>query len=392
MTTLFSRTDRSILGRWWWTVDRGLLAAAGALIVLGIVLVLTASPAVAERVTRSHDTYMFIRKHLIFLIPSIGCMLGMSMLSTRNIWRVCGVVLVACLAAMLAVLFVGDEIKGARRWIDLFFFSFQPSEFAKPCFAVVAAWLIARKKDYPSQQFPAYQLAGGLFSVMLLLLIAQPDFGMAFVLSCMFAAEMFLAGLPWLWVGGLFILGAVGVGLAYLLLPHVHDRIERFLHPDSGDTYQVDKALDAFRNGGFAGTGPGQGTVKLDLPDAHADFVFAVAGEEFGLFACMIVFLYGFIILRGFNKAMDSNDMFVVLAAGGLLTMFGLQAFINMGSSVHLLPAKGMTLPFISYGGSSLIAVGFAMGIILSLTRRQAQAGIARGSRFYRRGGQHSVP
>ncbi len=391
MTALFSRTDRSVFGKWWWTVDRGLLAAAAALIIIGIMLVTSASPSVAERVSRSHDTYMFIRKHMIFLIPSIVCMIGMSMLSPRNIWRTCGIVLIGCIGAMIAVLFIGEEIKGARRWIDLFFFSFQPSEFAKPCFAVAAAWLIARKKDHPSQRFPAYQLAGGLFGILLLLLIAQPDFGMAFVLSCMFAAELFLAGLPWLWVGSLFVLGAAGVGMAYLLLPHVHDRIERFLHPDSGDTYQVDKALDAFRHGGIFGTGPGQGEVKLGLPDAHADFVFAVAGEEFGLFACLLVGLYGFIIMRGLNKAMDSNDMFVVLAAGGLLTMFGLQAFINMGSSVHLLPAKGMTLPFISYGGSSLIAVGFAMGIILALTRRQAQTGIARGSRFNRRGAQNSV-
>lgn len=389
--TLFSRTDQSIFGRWWWTVDRGLLFAALALVGTGVVLVATASPPVALRIAGAGHDYMFIKKHLVFLVPSLALMFGMSMLPPRDIWRVCSFLLVVFLALMVAVLFVGDEIKGAKRWIDFAFFTLQPSEFAKPCLGVVAAWLIARKKNQPS--FPAYQVAGGFFAITLILLMAQPDLGMSVVTTGMFGAELFLAGLTWVWVGGLLATAGGGVGLAYLLLPHVRSRFNRFFDRDSGDTYQIDKAVEAFREGGIFGAGPGQGTVKLGLPDAHADFIFAVAGEELGLImTCMLVGLYGFMILRGLNRAMDSKDMFVILAAGGLLTMLGLEAFINMGASTHLLPAKGMTLPFISYGGSSLIATGFTMGIILALTRRQANTGIAKGSRFYRREAPKSVP
>jgi cell division protein FtsW len=392
MTTLFSRTDQSILGRWWWTVDRTLLAAALGLMLIGIMLVATASPPVALRIAGTGHDYMFVKKQLLFLALSIPIMFGMSLLSPRDIWRVCSIALVACVIGMVVVLFAGEEIKGARRWIDILHVSLQPSEFAKPCFAIVSAWLIAKKKNQPSLAFPAYEFAVGLFALMLLLLLLQPDFGMSFVVTCMFFAQLFLAGLPLMLVGGLTGLGAVGVALAYLFSPHVHVRINKFFHHDSTDNYQVDKAVDAFRHGGIFGTGLGQGTVKLNLPDAHADTIFAVAGEELGMIlTCLIVLLYGFVILRGLNRAMDSNDMFVVLAASGLLTMFGLQAFVNMGSSVHLLPTKGMTLPFISYGGSSLIAIGFSMGIILALTRRQIQTGIARGSRFYRRGVHTSI-
>jgi cell division protein FtsW len=382
MNVLFSRADRSVLGRWWWTVDRYLLAAVFVLIGCGVTLIATASPPVAARIGVSQ--FHFLTRHLLELGPSLLIMLGVSLLSPRGIWRVATLALAGALAGMVLVLFVGMEIKGAQRWIHVPFLSIQPSEFAKVSFAIVAAWLIARQKEDPS--FPGYKIATGLYCVTVMLLLMEPDLGMSVVVSCIFGAEVFLAGFP-MWImmilGGLGACGLVG---AYFAFDHVHSRIERFLDPTAGDNYQVEKALEAFRNGGVLGTGPGQGVVKLGLPDAHADFIFAVAGEELGLvFIYALTALFAFIVLRGFNRLKNNGDMFAVLGAGGLLTMFGVQALVHMGSSLHLLPAKGMTLPFISYGGSSLLSMSFAMGIILALTRLQARTSIARGGRIMRK-------
>lgn len=374
--SLFSRTDQSLFGRWWWTVDRGMLAAILTIIVFGVVLVAAASPPVAERI--GVGQYHFVKRHLVFLLPALGVLLGMSLLNLKYVWRTAVVMLGFSVLAMIAVLFIGDEVKGAQRWIPFFGFSLQPSEFAKPAFIVVAAWFMARQKDKP--EFPGTRVAAGLYGLVVALLLLQPDMGMTFVITSCFMAIIFLAGLPFRLV---FVLGGLAIGalvLSYFMFSHVQSRIDRFMDPSSGDTYQVEKSIEAFQNGGLFGTGPGQGVVKLNIPDAHADFIFSVAGEELGLvFIVILIALYGFVLVRGFNRVMDSDNMFVVLATGGLLTMFGLQALIHMGSSLNLLPTKGMTLPFISYGGSSLVAMGIAMGIVLALTRRQARSGIARG-------------
>lgn len=379
---LFSRADQSVFGRWWWTVDRGMLAALLTLIVFGIVLIAAASPPVAERIGLGQ--YHFIKRHLVLLVPSLAILLGTSLLSPRNVWRMASIVLVGGICALIFVLIAGTEIKGAQRWIHLPGFSLQPSEFVKPAFAVTAAWLIARQKDIPN--FHGGRIAAGLFAFIVMLLLLQPDLGMTFVTGCIYGALIFLAGFPLWIVAAMAVIGAVGLVGSYFIFDHVHSRINRFLDPSSGDSYQVQKALEAFQNGGLFGTGPGQGTVKLNLPDAHADFIFAVAGEELGLvFVAILVMLFGFVLLRGFNRIMDENDMFVVLAVGGLLTMFGMQALVHMGSSVHLLPAKGMTLPFISYGGSSLLSICWAMGMVLALTRKQVRSSIARGSALSKR-------
>lgn len=373
MTSLFSRTDQSVLGRWWWTVDRIMLAALLTLAVCGVVLVATAGSPVAERLGLSPSH--FIVRHLIVLVPSLIAMLAVSMLNARWVWRLASVVLPAAMAAMVLVLFIGMEIKGARRWIDLPFFSLQPSEFVKPSFTVVSAWFMARQKENPD--FPGTGIAAGLFAAVAALLLLQPDLGMTFVLVCIFGAQVFLAGLPLQRVAALGGIAAAGLGASYFIFDHVRSRIDRFVNPAAGDTYQVDKALEAFREGGFAGVGPGQGTIKNSIPDAHADFVFAVVGEEMGLiFAAFLVLVFAFIVLRGLSRAMDSDDIFRVLAAGGLFTMFGLQALIHMGSNVQMLPAKGMTLPLASYGGSSLLAIALAMGMALSLTRREKRFGV----------------
>lgn len=377
--TVLSRSEKSVLGNWWWTVDRWTLGALLVLAAAGILLVSAASPAVAERLGLS--PFHFLLRHVLILVPSIGIMLLVSLAERKTLWRISTLVLLAAMALMVVSLFWGVEIKGATRWVQIFGFSLQPSEFVKPAFAVISAWLIAR--HHYQENFPGHQLATGVFVLVLGLLLLQPDFGMSFVLSAIWGVQVFLSGLPLLWVVILAVLGGAGIFCAYLFFPHVASRIDRFLDPQSGDNYQVQKSLDAFSNGGLFGTGPGHGQVKMTLPDAHADFIFSVAGEELGLIvALLLVLLYCFIIGRSIWRMMNSNDLFVVLAAGGLLTQFALQSLIHMGSSLQLLPAKGMTLPFISYGGSSLLSLGLGMGMLLALTGRNAQGGRSAGQNF----------
>ena len=374
--SLFARTDQSVLGRWWWTVDRGLLAAFLVLIVFGVVLITTASPPVAETLGLGH--YHFLKRHIVMLIPALAIMIGTSLLEHRQIWRLSSLVFIGSIVAMVLVLFTGMEIKGAQRWIHILGFSLQPSEFVKPSFIIVAAWFISLQKR--EAMVPGNLIAAGLYFLVICLLLLQPDLGMTVIITCSLAAMIFLAGFPFRLLVSFGLAGVAGLVAIYFTFDHVKSRIDRFINPESGDNFQVQKSIEAFQNGGVFGTGPGQGTVKLNLPDAHADFIFAVAGEEMGLiFILILISIFGFILLRGFNRLMDCSDIFVVLAAGGLLAMFGLQAFVHMGSSLHLLPAKGMTLPFISYGGSSILSMGYAMGVVLALTRKQARAGVARG-------------
>lgn len=365
---IFSRMDRSPLGQWWWTVDRPTLVAVLSLIVIGIVMVATASPPVAERI--GLDSFYFLKRHLIFLMPSVVVMIGASLLSPRWLWRISSLALPCIFALLVVVLFAGMEVKGSRRWLSMASLSLQPSEFLKPVFAIAAAWCMAQSKIKGNRAGTLASIA--LYGLSLVLLITQPDFGMTFLITVMWATQIFLAGLPLRFVAGLVGLLVAVAGLAYATLDHVKSRVDRFIDPSKGDNYQVEQSLEAFRSGGLIGTGPGQGQIKLHLPDAHADFTFAVAGEEMGVIAALtIAGLFLFIVLRSVSRVMDSDDMFAVLGAGGLLAMLGVQAFIHMGSALSILPAKGMTLPFISYGGSSTLAIGFAVGALLCLTRRK---------------------
>jgi cell division protein FtsW len=364
----FARTDRSAVAQWWWTVDKWTLAALTMLIGFGALLIFAASPAVAERI--GTDAMHFVRRQLTLLPLAVALMLFVSMLSPRTVRRIALIGFVISLALVAYTFIGGVEIKGARRWINLPGMSLQPSEFVKPCFAVVAAWMFAEQQQRPG--FPGNAISIVLYLLTVGLLVKQPDLGMAVVVSAVWFTQFFLAGLRLYWVVMFMGAGAAGLAGAYLLLPHVTSRIDRFLDPASGDSYQVDRSIEAFMNGGLWGRGPGEGRVKEWLPDAHADFVFAVAGEEFGLIVCLvIVVLFAFIVLRGFSRVFQDGNQFVVLAATGLFVQFGLQAVINMASSLHLMPTKGMTLPFLSYGGSSLIALGLGMGMALALTRRR---------------------
>ena len=369
-----SRSDNSVLGRWWWTVDRWTLFAVTALIGFGYILMLAASPAVAERIGQSRD--VFILQQVVFLAAAGAIVVATSMLSARSVRRLA---MAGCAAALLLTFLTlvhGVEIKGARRWIALPGMSIQPSEFLKPCFAVVTAWLLTEARR--TRSFPGTVIACVLFALILMLLKSQPDIGMLTVITAVFFAQLVVGGLN-LFMVGVASAGMVGAGVgAYALFPHVRSRVTRFLHPDRGDHYQVDTALQAFGNGGLLGRGPGEGRVKDLLPDAHADFVFAVAGEEFGLVICLVILgIFAFIVVRGLLRLLVESDEFVVLASSGIITGFGLQAFVNMASSLHLIPTKGMTLPFISYGGSSAMSVALAMGMLLALTRRRARGELA---------------
>jgi cell division protein FtsW len=364
-----SRADTSTLGRWWWTIDRWTLAALLALVGFGYVMMLAASPAVAERIGASSRNMFFVRQ-IVYLAAATALMVAVSMLSIRQVRLLGWVGLVVSLLMVAATLVMGVEIKGARRWLSLpALGSVQPSEFLKPCFAIVAAWLIAEGKV--NRRYGATLLAVVLYLAIAALLKSQPDIGMLLVITAVFFAQFFVAGLNLFFVGLVGALGIAGAGMAYTLFPHVQSRVQRFLDPASGDNYQVTVALEAFGNGGLLGRGPGEGRVKNVLPDAHADFVFAVAGEEFGIALLLVILsIFGFVVLRGLVRLLGETDLFITLAAAGLLTQFGLQAFVNMASSLHLIPTKGMTLPFVSYGGSSVLAIALGMGMLLALTRR----------------------
>jgi cell division protein FtsW len=365
-----SRAQRSIFNEWWWTVDRLLLGALMALMLIGVVLLLAASPAVAERIG-IHNMFHFVNRQALFLVPALAVLIGVSFLSPENVRRVALWVFVVSTLLVIATLLVGAEVKGSRRWV----LGIQPSEFLKPSFVILAAWLFS--EGVKRRDVPGNILACALLGSSVTLLIMQPDFGQTMLISIVWGALFFLAGLHWFWVLGLGGMGAGGIVAAYFLIPHVTNRIDRFLNPEGTDTFQVDTAMESFLGGGWLGKGPGEGTVKRILPDSHTDFIMAVTAEEFGIVFCMVlVALFAFVVLRGLDHARKLEDPFCRFATAGLILLFGLQSSINLMVNLHMMPAKGMTLPFISYGGSSLVAVAYAMGMVLALTRKRPRSDV----------------
>lgn len=367
-----ARTNTNLIGQWWWTIDRWILAALMLLILFGILLIMAASPAVANQ--HHWSSFYFIKKHIIFLIPTLAILIGVSFLSLQDIKRFAFVVFVMSMIGLVLTFFIGVEIKGACRWLEMGGISLQPSEFIKPTFAVVCAWMFSKQQMQPF--FPGNWICLALYLSVVTFLLLQPDLGMTALITVIWFSQFFLAGLPLVWIFSAAGCGMGGFFAAYLFFPHVTRRVDHFLNPEDGDKfsdrYQVTQSLEAFMNGGFIGQGPGEGTVKKYLPDAHADFIFAVAGEEFGMILCIfLVCIFAFIVLRSLIRLFDENNMFVLLAVMGLVVQFGLQAIINMASTLNLMPTKGMTLPFISYGGSSMIALAMGMGMVLGLTRRR---------------------
>lgn len=355
------------LAHWWWGLDRWSLAAAFGLIAIGALMVAAASPPVAERI--GLHSFHFVQRQIVLLPVAVLLIIGLSMLNPRQIRRLSLLGCVGALALTAATLFIAPEHKGAQRWLYIGGFSLQPSELLKPTLLVVTAWLFTLTRTDP--RFPGHVAATALTLTALVVLVLQPDFGMAALIAVVWGAQFFLAGLSVLWVGALMLTAVAGAFIAYVTVPHVASRIDRFLNPAAGDTYQIDRSLEAFGRGGLFGQGPGEGSVKMVLPDAHADFIFSVAGEEMGLIACLIIIgFYLFIVLRGLTRLTQERSLFPILAGGGLLLLFAGQALINMASAVGLIPTKGMTLPFISYGGSSLMGAAITLGLALSLTRR----------------------
>lgn len=366
-----SRAERTYFGDWLWTVDKLLLGGLAVLMIAGLVFLMAGGPPVAARL--GLPPFHFVHRQVLYLIPAIMILFAVSFLSLRHVRRLAIFTYLASAVLCVAALHIGPEIKGAHRWIMIGSLGIQPSEFLKPAFVIMAAWAFSegsRRRDMPGAI-----LALLLLPMTIVPLVMQPDFGQTMLVTIVWAGLFFVAGLHWFWMGGLGGLAGISVFAAYELVPHVRDRIERFMDKSSGDTFQVDTALEAFNHGGWFGVGPGEGTVKRILPDSHTDFIFAVTGEEFGILVCIgLLCVFAFLVLRGLTLARRSEDTFCRLAITGLVLMFGLQACINMMVNVRLMPAKGMTLPFISYGGSSLFSLALGMGFLIALTRRRPRA------------------
>ena len=369
---MVSRAEPSLSGRWWWSIDRLILAALVALMISGVVLLMAGGPPVAERLGLS--TFHFVNRQAAYLVGALVIFLGVSLMTPRQVRRAALLIYLGSLVMVVATLYFGVEVKGAKRWLTLGpLGSVQPSEFLKPAFVVMAAWAFAEGLRRPD--LPGTILALLLLPVTIVPLVLQPDFGQTMLVSLVWCGLFFVAGLHWFWVVGLGGIGAVGIVVAYELVPHVRARIERFMDKGSGDSFQVDTALESFAQGGWLGKGPGEGTVKRILPDAHTDFIFAVTAEEFGIVVCMLlVALFAVIVIRALFVAQKAEDPFIRLAVTGLALLFGIQSAINMMVNLHMMPAKGMTLPFISYGGSSLLSLAVGMGFLLALTRRRPRA------------------
>jgi cell division protein FtsW len=380
-----SRAQRSVLGDWWYSIDVRFLLALLVLMAVGLLASLAASPPVALRLQL--DPFFFVQRHAVMLVLAIFVLIGASVLSTRAMLGLAVLVFIAALLLLFLTPFIGTSAKGSRRWIELAGVSVQASEFIKPAFIIVTAWLFSMAQQSADRRWLGASI--GLFVLVLLMLVAQPDYGQSILLTLIWGGLFFLAGMPWLWLLALSGLASGGLVMAYLVVPHVGKRIDRFLDPASGDNYQVGHALRSFVEGGWFGRGPGEGTIKHVLPDAHADFIFAVLAEEFGILVCLVLlFVFAYVVWRGFIHASADNDPFRKLALAGLMLGFGLQSALNLGINMGILPAKGMTLPFISYGGSSLLAVALGMGLALGLSRRhrgearyeRSLAGLRRGS------------
>mgnify|MGYP001217928010 FL=1 len=362
----------SAVSEWRLSVDWPILAAALTLLGLGLMLSLAAGPPAAERLGYA-DPYHFVKRHCVFAAGAVAVLTLSSMLSQVWVRRASALIFSGSFVLLVAILLVGHEAKGAERWVQIGGFTLQPSEFVKPALIVLTGWLLAQRNLYPGGPWGVIALV--FYVVILGLLLLQPDVGQSALLTAAFIATFFVSGLPWRWAAAFFAGGVTLCGALYALLPHVRYRVNSFINPSDYDTYQIDKASEAIARGGFLGAGPGEGTVKTSLPDAHTDFIYAVLGEEFGYVAALLVIgLFGYICWRGLRAASRVRDPYPRAAASGLFTLFGLQAAINIGVNVSLIPPKGMTLPFISYGGSSMIGIALTLGLALALIRRQSSS------------------
>jgi cell division protein FtsW len=367
----YGRSDRSAASRWFWEIDRVLLLLVAMLIGIGLIAVAAASPAAADRYSggsvRVNELYFFYRQ-LMWIVVSIPVMILISMMPREQAKRFSIGGAILFLALLVAVPFVGVEKNGAVRWIELGIGQLQPSEFLKPFFVVTLAWLLSLKEKDGS--LPVFSVSAVLLAAVAVMLMKQPDFGSTIIYGVVWIAMLALAGLRMKWLA---ILGAATVAaviLAYFFYDVATARIDGFLFGE-GDNFQTENAMRTLTAGGLFGMGPGGGTRKFGLPEPHTDYIFSVIGEEFGLIACLaIALLYLTIVARVLVKLLEEESPFAILATAGLVIQFGLQALINMAVNVQIAPSKGMTLPFISYGGSSMLALSIGTGLLLAFTRR----------------------
>lgn len=362
----------NVITRWWRSVDQHLIISLALLFAFSIILAATASPAVANRIGLV-DNYFAMRQVVYLSIGGI-LVISCSMLDKKWIKRFAILGFLFSLLMLVLVKFVGYEVKGATRWISIAGFSYQPSEFMKPFFAIMVGWILSLKYQDPSLESQVNITLISIYSAIALLLILQPDFGTLVLMTSVFILQLFVSGLPMIWLFMAFIIGIFGISASYFMLPHVAARINKFLDPAAGENYQVTRSIMAFEHGGIYGVGPGEGVIKQNLPDSHTDFIFAVSGEEFGaIISIVIIMIFAYIVLRTIMKLMDEYDKFIQFASLGIIAQFGLQAAINIGVTLNLLPTKGMTLPFISCGGSSTLSTSLAIGMLMGLTKRKAR-------------------
>ncbi|AQR73517.1 cell division protein FtsW [Sphingomonas sp. LM7] len=370
------RANTTRAGMWFWEVDRVLLLLAMLLIAIGLVAVAAASPATAKRysdATHIMPAMHYFWRQLVWACLSVPVLIGVSMLpiTAARRFALFGAAFFLLLLALVPL--VGSETNGARRWLDLGISDLQPSEFLKPFFIVSTAWMLSFRAKDP--ELPVLFITGGVTAVIAVLLMLQPDFGQTMVFAIVWLILLTISGISTVAIGGLFGVAVGGVVAAYIFYGTARTRIDNFLFPTKeaalADRYQVDMAHQTLSAGGLTGAGPGSGQIKFKLPEAHTDYIFSVIGEEFGLISCaVIVVLYAAIVIRVFMKMLDEEDAFRLLAASGLAAQFGVQALINMAVNTGIAPSKGMTLPFISYGGSSMIALSVGYGLLLAFTRR----------------------
>ncbi len=365
-----NKLRHSFINLWWRAIDRQIVIALIILFGFSMMLVATSSSAVANRI--GLDENYFISRQSIYLIFASCVIFLISSLEKKWIKRLGILGFLGSLILLILVKLFGYEVKGAVRWISVFGTSLQPSEFIKPFFAIVIGWVLSLSTRDVKMSIIICSI---LYIIVAALLISQPDIGMLVTISAIFATQLFVAGMPLFWIILFSVMGFGGIILSYFCIPHVTQRINNFLDPENSENYQITKSIKAFEHGGLYGTGPGEGVIKQVLPDSHTDFIFAVAGEEFGAIICLIIIaLFAFIILKILHKLVYEEDRFVQLSVAGIITGLGLQSIINIGVTLNLLPTKGMTLPFVSYGGSSMFAVSIAIGTILGLTKRKTHS------------------
>ncbi|MDB5458686.1 MAG: divB [Caulobacteraceae bacterium] len=381
----FARTDRTRLGLWWWTTDHVLLGVVAILMVLGVMLSFASSPAAAARMNLG-DPFHFAARQCVFAAVGAVFLLSASMLSPRGVRRAAFFIYLAAIGVMMALPILGHSAKGATRWLEFGGFSLQPSEFMKPALIVLVAWMFSEGQK--GEGVPGVSIAFCLYGLSVALLLVQPDVGQTILITIAFGAAFFVAGVPMRWIFGMLAAAATGAVALYFAFDHVASRVHKFLSHDKVDTHQIDRAQEAIAAGGLLGRGPGEGLMKRHVPDLHTDFIYSVAAEEYGLiFSLLLIGLFALLVTRGLYKAMKLSDPFEQIAAAGLFVLVGQQAFINVAVNLNLIPTKGMTLPFISYGGSSMMAMGLTLGMALALTRRRPGAyapseGLARAGAY----------